>query len=211
MTTLNKEQMRGICENCPATWWGKKSFCKAHDLHIGNIESCPEWDKATIEQQGLRDHNGQLALTDLEPALEWLQKTEEEIRDYSFSVREIERIKGYLQDAGEGTVGAYGIDAGQPKGQGSTSDKTHREVVKRERHWKRLKTLEESVRRVERAMETITNEKERSVLECIMDGVRINLIARHLGVSRTYLNKIWRELIKKMAWAMYGEEHKNVS
>ncbi|MFE1630758.1 hypothetical protein ACFLFF_28855, partial [Brevibacillus reuszeri] len=191
------------------TQWGKKSFCSVHGLHAGKIESCPEWDKITVTQQGSNDDDGQLTYKNLEPAMEWVQRTEEEIRDYSFSLREIDRIKGILKDAGEGTVGAYGIDASLPKGKGTTSDKTHREAVKRERYWERLRRLEASIQRVDRGSETITDDKERAVLECIMDGVRMNMIARHVGVSRSYLNDIKRELIKKMARAMYGEDRHN--
>lgn len=202
--------IENVCERCPGTCWGDKSICRVHDLHIGSIQQCQEWDKYMIDKQGLRDHDGQLALTDLEPAMEWLQRTEEEIRDYSFTIREINRLKTYLEDAGEGTVAAYGIDASQPKGKGSTGDKTHQEVAKRERYWKRLKSLEESVQRVERAMETIKHEKERAVLDCMIDGVRMNMIARHVGVSRSYLNDLKRDLIRKMAWAMYGEDQLKV-
>lgn len=210
-TTVSKDTLlEKVCAGCAGTCWGEKSICRVHSIPIGNVQQCQEWDKYMIGEQGLRDHNGQLAFTDLEPAMEWIQRTEEEIRDYAFSIREIKRIKQYLQDAGEGTVAAYGIEAGQPKGKGSTSDKTHRETVKRDRYWKRLKSLEDSVNRVERAMDTITDDKERSVLECMIDGVRMNMIARHVGVSRSYLNEIKRDMIRKMAWAMYGEDQLKV-
>ncbi|MGF9907912.1 hypothetical protein [Brevibacillus porteri] len=205
---MNDKLIESVCEKCPATQWGKKSICSVHNLHVGKIETCPEWDKTDIDQHDLHD-DGHLSYKNLEPAMEWIQRTEDEIRDYSFSLREIDRIKGYLKSAGEGTVGAYGIEASLPRGKGVTSDKTNREVMKRERRWKRLKKLEESIQRVDRAAETITNDKERAVLECIMDGVRMNMIARHVGVSRTRLNEIKRELIKKMARAMYGEDRHN--
>jgi tRNA(Arg) A34 adenosine deaminase TadA len=43
--------------------------------------------------------------------MEYVQRTEEELRDYYFMRREIERLKSYLQDAGEGTVGSYEVNA----------------------------------------------------------------------------------------------------
>ncbi|MEK4343229.1 hypothetical protein NYE77_25075 [Brevibacillus sp. FSL L8-0710] len=193
-----------VCENCPATCWGKKAHCQVHDSHVGNIESCPEWDKFMVDHQGLKDHGGQLAFTDLEPALEILQRTEEEIRDYNYMQIEIIRIQRYLRDAGEGMVAQYGIEAAMPKGQGGTSDKTHAEVARRDRKWKRLQNLQDTIERIHGAAETITDEQERLVLEALLDGEKNSIIAKEIGVSRQRYYEIKRSVIVKMAWAMYG-------
>ncbi|GED71193.1 hypothetical protein BRE01_48950 [Brevibacillus reuszeri] len=193
-----------VCEKCPATRWGQKAICSVHSLHIGEIECCPEWDKHMVNEQGLKEHDGQIAFMDLEPAMEWVQRTEEELRDYHFMLREIDRLQGYLEDAGEGTVGAYGIDASMPKGKGKNGDKTHAEVVRRERKWKRLEKLQDAVERIERAAESITDEKEKTVLDAIMDGEKNNFIARQIGVSRQRYYEIKRSVIIQMAWLMYG-------
>lgn len=211
MSTITVDQetlMSKVCAKCPATYWGEKTICRVHDLHISKVKSCLEWDRYLVEQQGFCDHDGQLAFTDLEPALEILQRTEEDLKDYRFMLVEISRIKSYLEDAGEGTVGQYGIDASQPKGHGMNTDKTHAEVVRRERKWKRLAKLEETVERIHRAAETITDEKERLVLEALLDGERNNVIAKQLGVSRQRYYEIKRAVIIKMAWAMYGDDGK---
>lgn len=151
------------------------------------------------------NEDGQLTWTDLEPAMEYVQRTEEELRDYYFMQREIERLKSYLQDAGEGTVGSYEENAGI-RAIGKNSDKTFNEVARRERKWKRLKKLESIVERIDRAAEKITDEKEVAVLEALMDGERNNVIARHLGVSRERYYEIKRNVIKKMAWLMFYEK-----
>ncbi|MGF9909398.1 hypothetical protein [Brevibacillus porteri] len=203
---MNDKLIEKVCEKCPATQWGKKSICSVHNLHVGKIETCPEWDKYIVSQQGLKDHDGQIAFVDLEPAMEWLQRTEEELRDYHFMLREIDRLQGYLEDAGEGTVGAYGIDASQPKGKGKNGDKTHAEVVRRERKWKRLSKLQETVKRIDQAVEGITDEKEKTVLDAIMDGEKNNFIARQIGVSRQRYYEIKRSVIIKMVWLMYGND-----
>lgn len=205
--TIEKSKLiETVCEKCPATCWGDKAVCSVHNLHVGKVETCPEWDKHTISQQGLKDHDGQLSFVDMEPAMEWLHRTEEELRDYHFMLREIDRLQGYLEDAGEGTVGAYGIDASQPKGKGKNGDKTHAEVVRRERKWKRLAKLQEAVERIDRAAERISDEKEKTVLDAIMDGEKNNFIARQIGVSRQRYYEIKRSVIIKMAWLMYGND-----
>lgn len=197
-----------VCENCPATCWGQKSICNVHNLHVGKIESCPEWEKfrSSPSQPVKQLSENQIEMTDWERLPDLLLRTEEELKDYSFHLREIERIKASLEEIGAGIVGAYGLEASLPKGKGKTSDKTHREVAKRERNQKRLLKLEESVQRVEKAMDMITNERERVVLECMMDGMRMNVIAKHIGISRSYFHEVKRAIIKKMALAMYGED-----
>ncbi|AYK09259.1 hypothetical protein [Brevibacillus laterosporus] len=198
--------IENVCAKCPATNWGQKSQCQVHGCHVGKVEQCPEWDKFLVSQQGFRDHDGQLAFTDLEPALEILQRTEEEIRDYKYMQVEIIRIQRYLKDAGDGTVAQYGIEAAMPKGKGITGDKTHAEVARRERKWKRLKKLQETIERIHLAAETIKNEQERLVLEALLDGERNNMIAKEIGVSRQRYYEIKRSVITSMTWKMYGKE-----
>lgn len=43
-----------VCENCPATQWGKKSICSVHNLAVSKIEACPEWEEYIVSQQGLK-------------------------------------------------------------------------------------------------------------------------------------------------------------
>jgi hypothetical protein len=197
--------IQNVCENCPATKWGASTTCHTHGCHVGKVSSCPQWEKYMNEKQDLVDHKGQLAFTDLQPAIELVQRTEEELRDYHFMVREIERIKSYLEDAGEGMIGQYGIDASLPRAIGVNGDKTQSEVIRRERKWRRLQRLQDTVDRIERAMATITDDKELAVLEGLMDGEKNNFIARHIGVSRQRYYEIKRIVITKMAWAMYGD------
>lgn len=39
-----------------------------------------------------------------------------------------------------------------------------------------------------------------------MDGMRMNSIARHVGVSRQRLNEIKRDIVKRMARELYSDE-----
>lgn len=216
-TMMDKSMlMEAVCEGCPATCWGKRTHCQVHDMHIGKVEACPEWDRYLLQQQNqprlsvqkepgkkreiLSDWN------ELAPALSIVQKTEEEIRDYSYMQIEIARIQRYLREAGEGMVSQYGLDSALPKGQGVHSDKTHAEAVRRERKQKRLKSLQDKIERINRAVETIRSEQERLIVEALLDGEKNNGIAKTLGVSRQRYYEIKRSAVMKMAWAMYGDE-----
>ncbi|MET3288363.1 UNVERIFIED_CONTAM: DNA-binding CsgD family transcriptional regulator [Brevibacillus sp. OAP136] len=202
-----------VCEKCPATCWGQKSMCNVHNLHVGKIESCPEWEKlgeavAEHATSAIDRTDGvvQAAKVAFDSYTDMVMRAEEEIKDYSFNLREIERIRLSLEEVGGSLGSAYGIEAALPNGKGTTSDKTQREVVRRERNQKRLQKLTESILRVEQAMEGIASERERIVLECIMEGMRMNVIAKHLGISRSHFHEMKRNVIKKMALAMYGND-----
>lgn len=197
----SKEQ---ICSNCPGSLWGKKSICRVHGISIGQVNDCPEWQQESL----IKGQDEQLALFDLEPAIEIVQKVEEELKDFHWMVKEVDRLRGYLVSAGEGLTRAYGLESSLPKPKGNTSDPVNREVQRRLRQISRLEKLENKIKRIEAAAERIKDEKERTVLECILDGERMNMIARHVGISRQRLSEIRRNLVKKLAWDIYGDELK---
>ncbi|UFJ42029.1 LuxR C-terminal-related transcriptional regulator [Brevibacillus humidisoli] len=202
--------IESVCANCPGTQWGSRSICSVFGKSVGYIEECEEWKRYPVKRASARAKDVSVSVTDqLRPALEWVQRTEEELRDYRFMVREIGRIEEYLGNVGQGLVSAYGIDGCQPKGKGLTANKTQNEVVHRERKWKRLMKLKETVDRIEQAAEEIADERERTVLDGLMDGEKNNYIARQLGVSRQRYYEIKRSLIGKMAWSMYGEQNES--
>ncbi|WP_409175844.1 hypothetical protein [Brevibacillus fortis] len=205
--------MEAVCEVCPATCWGKKSHCQVHDKHVGKIDSCPEWDKYMRDQEAKGQQKtvsarkeGFVRLSEQAPIVDFLQKAEEEIRDYNYMQIEIVRIQRFLREAGEGMVSQYGLDACMPKGKGTTGDRTHAEVARRERKWKRLQNLQDKIERINKAVEMIPGEQERFVVEALLDGDKNNLIAKEIGVSRQRYYEIKRSAVMKMAWAMYGDQ-----
>ncbi|MBG9942621.1 hypothetical protein ABE237_22140 [Brevibacillus formosus] len=205
--------MEAVCEVCPATCWGKKSHCQVHDKHVGKIDSCPEWDKYMQDHEAKGQQKtvstrkeGFARPREQAPSVDFLQKAEEEIRDYNYMQIEIVRIQRFLREAGEGMVAQYGLDSGMPKGKGTSGDRTHAEVARRERKWKRLQNLQDKIERINNAVETIPGEQERLVVEALLDGDKNNLIAKEIGVSRQRYYEIKRSAVMKMAWAMYGDQ-----
>lgn len=203
---MSKEELREhVCEGCPATGWGRKTHCQVHDKHVGKVEACPEWDKfAEGQQTSGQQRPLRNSAPKVEPALEVVQRTEEEIRDYNYMQLEVSRIQRFLREAGEGMVAQYGLDSAMPKAIGGFGDKTLAEVARRERKWKRLQSLQDKIARIDEAVETIPDEQERLILEALLDGDKNNQIAKEIGVSRQRYYEIKRSAVTKMAWAMYG-------
>lgn len=202
-----------VCEKCPATHWGKKSICSVHNLHVGKIETCLEWDKYIIENQGLLDRSGQLAFINLEPALEVVQKVEEEIKDYHWMVKEVDRLRKEIDKAiisnpaiQQKLVATYGDAAGMPSGKGLRLTTLNIPEERYEKRIERMKSLENKVRQINEFAINLEDNKYRTVLECMMDGMRMNSIARHVGVSRQRLNEIKRDIVNRLARELYHEE-----
>ncbi|MFI8714223.1 hypothetical protein [Brevibacillus brevis] len=210
---MNDKLIESVCEKCPATLWGKKSICSVHNLHVGKIETCPEWDNYIIENQGLLDRRGQLAFINLEPALEVVQKVEEEIKDYHWMVKEVERLRKEIDKAiasspsiQQKLVATYGDAAGMPSGKGLRLSTLTIPEERYEKRIERMKSLENKVRQINDFAIELGDSKHRTVLECMMDGMRMNSIARHVGVSRQRLHEIKRDIVNRLARELYSEE-----
>jgi hypothetical protein len=198
--------LENVCTNCPGTLRGQTTICKMHSLHIGKVESCPEWDHH--DSPTLKDHDGQLAFLDLEPAIEVVQKVEEDLRNYKWMPKRIKELRKGLEDAGEGLVRQYGLESSMPKPQGNISDPINREVQLRMRDWDRLKKLESKIANIDHYVDNLSNERDREIIHCILDGWKYKDIACHVGISRTTIDEIKKALVKDMAWKIYGEELK---
>lgn len=212
-TLMSSDYLREmVCEHCPATGWGKKARCQVHDKHVGMIDNCPEWDKFKSDHEGKVMENAAKynVSAGLQPALDLISRTEDDIRDYPYMQIEVVRIQSYLREAGEGMVAQYGVDSAMPKAQGRNADKTHAEVVRRERKWNRLQNLQKKIARIDRAVESITDEQERLIVEALLDGDKNNVIAKVLGVSRQRYYEIKRSAVMKMAMAMQDEQEKKL-
>jgi ATP/maltotriose-dependent transcriptional regulator MalT len=190
-------------------------MCRIHDMHIGKVQSCPQWDEYQAAQ--FKDHDGQLALCDLEPALEAVQRVEQDLRDYRWMAAKVQALqsrdeheKQYPREVWESILGAgtaqYGIESILPKAQGVNSDVTYREAQKLLRNWERMKRYERKVKKLEAAVAALRDERERAVAEGILDGMKMYEIAQQLDVSRQTVDTIRRSMIRNLAWNMYEDE-----
>ncbi|MBC9783530.1 sigma-70 family RNA polymerase sigma factor [Heliobacterium chlorum] len=195
---MNNDRCRNeICPTCPGTNWGGSLYCKIKESAVSYINDCPEWQKDPTQL--------------LDPLIDILQRTEEDIKDHNFMVDEMIRLREYLQGAGEGVTRQMNADSDMPKAKNKKSDPVYYEVQRRQRQEKRLQQLEGRLHSISDALAVLADDKERTVIECIMDGLKPNAIAQHIGVSRSRFYEIRRSAIAKMAKALHGRELQGVS
>lgn len=122
------------------------------------------------------------------------------LRDYHWMINEIKRQRQMLEDAGGASMTAqYGVEASLPKPQHVNSDPVAKEVVRRNKKQKWIEKLEEKVSFIQKHMTCITNERELAVLECLLDGMSMIAITRHMQMSRRNIYEIRNAIVDKIA------------
>lgn len=135
---------------------------------------------------------------------EVVEKIEELLKDYCWMIREILRLQrnlygGISSDRSWG-VAQYGLEAAMPKGSPGKSQVELAAMDKREeRIFKRIHELEERVKAVESAVESIQGEMHKVVYDCMLEGMSYRSIAKHLGVSRDKVRQIKDEIISQLS------------
>lgn len=99
---------------------------------------------------------------------------------------------------GGNLVAQGGIESTMPKAQGGTSDPVALEVIRREKASKWVINLEDKILYIQKRIPVITDEREKAVLECMLDGLSMMAITKHMGLSRTHIYRIKDSVINKM-------------
>lgn len=194
-----------ICDNCPGTCWGQKSICRTHDMHISQVERCREWEK-------WEENKVQVKM-----AIDLLTEVEEELKSYHWRIKEISRLERYLDKIISSSpsvsklVSQYGIEAVLPKGKGRKLSSISISEKLFERQVERLKYHQEKVDRIDRAIEAVQvqlDDKQRTILDCLLAGEKIVDIAEHVGMSRVWVHESKRAIIKKLSYALYSSNIK---
>jgi|SRR5690625_3119791 len=116
------------------------------------------------------------------------------LRDYHWLVKEIERIKSELNITESVGVASY---SDEPRGSG-VSNPIESEVIRREKKYDRMKKYLSRVDFINEKATNITDEREKVILDCILDGMRMSAIANHLNISRHTANQIRDMIVVKL-------------
>ncbi|GIO25115.1 DNA-binding response regulator [Oceanobacillus sp. J11TS1] len=123
---------------------------------------------------------------------------ENALRDYSWMLNEIKRQRQLMDYEGGNLVAQSGIESAMPKAKGGTSDPIALEVIRRDKNSKWLDKLESKVLFIQKRIHLITDEREKAVLECMLDGMSMIAITAHMGLSRTHIYRIKDSIVEQM-------------
>lgn len=126
------------------------------------------------------------------------KQIENTLRDYNWMLNEIKRQRNLLADAGTNLVAQSGLESVMPKAKGETGDPVAQEVVRRDKKHKWVNKLEEKVLFIQKRIPLITDERERAVLECLLDGMSMVAIGNHMGLSRRHIYHLKDSIIRQL-------------
>ncbi len=117
------------------------------------------------------------------------------LKDYHWLVKEIERLKRDLNVVESAGVASY---SDEPKGGSGVSNPVLAEVGRREKKRERLDKYLHRVNYITEQSKNITDERERVILDCLLDGMKMSEVAKHLGISRHTANQIRDIIVVKL-------------
>lgn len=120
------------------------------------------------------------------------------LKTYHWKVREIKRIDEYLGDTDFTGVAQYGIEATMPSGQGIVGKALENEIIRRSKKSKRLIGYIEEVNFINARLDRVVDEKEKVILDCMLDGMSITAISKHIGISRKHVHKLQDDIVNKL-------------
>ncbi|MFC4661727.1 DNA-binding response regulator [Oceanobacillus aidingensis] len=135
------------------------------------------------------------------------KQIEETLRDYSWMLNEIKRQRQLMDYEGGNMVAQSGIESTMPKSKGGTSDPIALEVIRRDKNSKWLDKLETKVLFIQKRIHLITDEREKAVLECMLDGLSMSAISQHMGLSRRHIYNIKESIVNRIAHFAHSAQH----
>jgi DNA-directed RNA polymerase specialized sigma subunit len=120
------------------------------------------------------------------------------LKDYHWMVREIGRIDRQLSTTDFAGVAQYGIEATMPTAQGVVGRALENEIIRRETKSKRLYDYIDKVNFMNENISKITDEREKVVLDCLLDGLSLTAVSKHLGFSRQLVTDIRDDIVNKL-------------
>lgn len=132
------------------------------------------------------------------------EQIEQMLKDYPWMSREVDRLQralyGYSAPMRSWGVAQYGIDAAMPKGSSGKSQAELRNMdLREERLYKRLTKYQSRVYALEMAGDLLSDELEKVVYDCMLDGLSYRAIAYHIGISRNQARKIKDAILNQLS------------
>lgn len=113
-------------------------------------------------------------------------------------LREIQRIDKELSITDFTGVAQYGVEATLPHAVGIVGRALENEIVRRNDKSVRLYKYIEEVNYINEHKGSITDEKEKVILDCLLDGVSITSIALLFKTNRKQIHKMIDNIVDKL-------------
>ena len=117
------------------------------------------------------------------------------LKDYHWKLREIIQLEKDLQKTDFSGVAQYGIEATLPNGKGIVGKAIENEIIRRSNKSERIVDYAKEVNFINENMHKVKDEKQKVVLDCMLDGFSISAIAHHMQTNRKFIHKMIDDIV----------------
>src|SRR5699024_431057 len=124
------------------------------------------------------------------------------LQDYRWMLKTVIQERKLLEDdciIGQGLTAQGGIESVMPKPQGMTSDPVANEALRRNQKSKWILKIEGKLAYIQKRVHVITDEREKVVLECLLDGMSMKAIGQHLELSEKHVRRLRDSVAAQMS------------
>lgn len=125
------------------------------------------------------------------------EKLDQWIKDYRWMINTVEQLQMEYRYNGA-KITQYGIEATLPKASGQTSDVVFTEVVRRNKHLKRINEYIFKIKEVQKRVDKVTEPREAEVLYWLLEGKSMRWIGQHMALSHVSIKNIKESIIESM-------------
>jgi hypothetical protein len=117
------------------------------------------------------------------------------LKDYHWKLREIIQLEKDLQKTDFSGVAQYGVEATLPHGKGIVGKAIENEIIRRSNKSERIYDYAKEVNFINENMHKVKEEKQKVVLDCMLDGFSISAIAHHMQTNRKFIHKMIDDIV----------------
>ncbi|MBB5148189.1 helix-turn-helix transcriptional regulator [Ureibacillus thermosphaericus] len=125
------------------------------------------------------------------------EKLDQWIKDYRWMINTVEQLQMEYRYNGA-KIAQYGIEATLPKASGQTSDVVFTEVVRRNKHLKRINEYICKIQEVQKRVDKVTEPREAEVLYWLLEGKSMRWIGQHMALSHVTIKNIKENILESM-------------
>lgn len=128
------------------------------------------------------------------------REIKETLQNYNWMIKELRRQRELADEDIRLSVTAQGgIESSMPKPKGITSDPVANEIIRRDKKYTWLNNLEKKLSYIQNRIHVIKDERERVVLECLLDGMSMRAIGQHLELSEKHITRLRDGIAEQMS------------
>jgi len=128
------------------------------------------------------------------------------IKNYCWMMQLIIMKRQEMVNGSQSLTAKYGIEATLPSAKGNTSDPVYLEVLRIEKHNKKVEKMKKNLQFILKHQDVITDEKNAYIFNRLLDGLTLREIGHEMNISFAQVNRRKNEIVDQIYEEQFKEE-----